>query len=77
MDKKLKIHIPSWSQEEFQVFVNGERLEALALEKGYVCIPQLPAEDFEVVLKLSMKLYLPYIGNGSPFPCHDNRYSPS
>ena len=58
MDKKLKIHIPSWSQEEFQVFVNGERLEALALEKGYVCIPKLPAEDFEVVLKLSTKLHI-------------------
>ena len=58
MDKKLKIHIPSWSQEEFQAIVNGERLEALALEKGYVCIPQLPAEDFEVVLKLSMKLHI-------------------
>lgn len=56
MDKNLKIHIPLWAQEEFEVSVNGDRLEDIVLEKGYVCISGFQTEGLEIVLKLPMRL---------------------
>lgn len=55
MKKNLKIHIPSWARENYQVYVNEERLENAGLQSnGYLCVGKCHAGD-EVELRLPME----------------------
>ena len=54
--KGLKIHIPAWGREKLAVQVNGQPLEALRLEDGFLVLPDTLGPGGQIVLRLPMEL---------------------
>lgn len=57
LDYKLKIQIPVWMRENYEVFVNGKK-EIVRLEQGYAVIERLLNKSDEVTVKSEWKLRL-------------------
>ena len=56
LNKKLKIHIPSWAEQSFEILINGVELHNCVVENGYAVVEQCLESGDKIELKLPMEL---------------------